>query len=261
MKAINFIISAATLIASTIVLPSCSSRVYERAAAYTKAQETAAAQKAGADILAATDLSDGYTWMPMSSTDRAYSLLTDDVVASNVRGQEATFPVIIEEAIEKPGMYRLVNPMKAFDKSGSAETAYIVIDATNPNRVFIDKQNVGVNLGKGELAIESAGARYQALGEDPLLIEDARYYGKLENGIISFPRSQSLNLWTGKNSSRSDLSGSFRIVLPEKVAEVERGISKADYALGVEYIARVAGNPAIEINPATIPADSYALSE
>lgn len=212
----------------------------------------------------ALDIAMNYTWMQISSCDRAYSLLTDDVVATTVRGRKATFPVIIEEAIERPGMYRLVNAMKGYDTTAGVTpdaASYIVVNATDPERVTIDKQSLGVDLGRGELAIESLASYFLAEGRHPVLIEDARCYGRLENGVITFPRASSFNLWMGGNATSANLTGSFRIVLPERVAEMERTLSKEDYDLGVEYLARVGETPAFELNPAAISTDSYALSK
>lgn len=197
-----------------------------------------------------------YTWVAMASADRAYSLLTDDVVATAKRGRAATFPVVIEEALEQPGMYRLVNPMKGFELSDNEADHYLVIDATNPNRVSIAKQNVG-----GDICIESASAYFLAQGRDELLIEDAKYFGKVVNGEIIFPRAMSFNLWNGQSAQTANITGDFRVVLPEKVAEVERTISHADYALGVEYIARSAELNGDGILAGVISTDAYAINK
>ena len=336
MKAINFL---ATALFATALLSSCSSRVYERAAAYTLADDdtygfaqasvegsfdkiTAPASmtvtltrhnaaeeavvpvsapkslglpstvtfEAGSttaslhidmnNIPAGTTLTDvisfapgvrtekgrgsaklnirmDYTWAQMSSSDRSYSLLTDDVVAPGIKGRAATFPVIIEEAIEAPGMFRLVNAMRAYSNDSNPETAYLVIDATNPDRVTIARQNTCVE----GMAIESLASRFLAEGHRAVIVEDAQYFGRVENGEIIFPRSESICVWTGDKATNANLSGSFRIVLPEKVAEVERTISHEDYNLGVEYYARVNNAPDFNLDPASIPTDSYAYGK
>lgn len=202
---------------------------------------------------AAVKLDINYTWVQMASADRAYSLITDDVVAPVFKGRAATFPVIMEEALEAPGMYRLVNAMKGYRPDSDNPTAYIVIDATDPNHVVMNRQNTSLN----GVAIESMASKFLAEGHDPMLIEDAKYYGKVENGEIVFPRSESFMLWMDGQASAANVDGSFRIVLPEKVAEVERTISHIDYNLGVEYLAREAELP-VELNPANISTDSFA---
>lgn len=186
---------------------------------------------------AANNTSDNDTdWVRLSTSECDYSILTDDLVTSAIRGNSASFPVIVEESVKTPGLYRLVNPMKAY--ASTPVDCNIIIDATNPDRVTIAKQSLGIDFGEGTVSIESLAAHYTAKGSHSILIEDAGYYGKLENGEITFPTAESFLLWNGDESRTSNRSGSLRIVLPERVAAVESTISRADYYLGVEYIAR-----------------------
>ena len=205
---------------------------------------------------AALNISIDYTWVRMASADRTYSLLTDDVVAPTFKGREATFPVIMEEAIEAPGMYRLVNAMKGYRPESDNPTAYLVIDATNPSRVVMGRQNTSLS----GVSIESMASKFLAEGHDPLLVEDAQYYGRVENGEIIFPRSESFVLWMGNDAVAANVDGSFRIVLPEKVAEVERSISRVDYGLGVEYLARQSEEAPV-LDPANLSTDTYAQAD
>lgn len=175
-------------------------------------------------------------WMRLSTSECDYSILTDDLVTSAIRGNSASFPVIIEESVKTPGLYRLVNPMKAY--ASTPVDCNIIIDATNPERVTIAKQSLGIDFGEGTLSIESLAAHYTSKGSPSVLIEDAGYYGRLENGEIIFPTAESFLLWNGDESRTANRSGSLRIVLPERVSAVEATISRADYYLGAEYIAR-----------------------
>lgn len=211
------------------------------------------------------DLNHKYTWLQLSAADCSYSLFTDDLISSTFRGRAATFPVIIEEALECPGMYRLVNPMSAFalsNEKAAGQSFNLIINATNPDKVLIERQRTGVDLGSGAVSIESLASHFTNKGNPSILIEDAGYYGKLANGEITFPTGASFLLWANGASDKTNLNGTFRIILPEKVAAIENSIDKSDYALGLEYIARMENDnkvPSMELDPAALSTDSYAL--
>lgn len=257
MKTSHFIFAASLFIGSA--LTSCSSRVYDHSIAY------APAEKDSRTDIRATAQADNntpeYTWVRLTAPACDYSILTDDLVASALRGRAASYPVIIEEAAEVRGLYRLVNPMKCFLPAGDNNTDYnLIIDATDPERVTIARQDLGVDLGHGSISIESLASYYTSKGDPKILIEDAGYYGKMSNGEISFPASASFYLWADGSHESANLSGALRIVLPEQVAAVESTISKADYDLGVEYIAH-SGSPVsipTHVMTAGIDLDSYA---
>lgn len=175
-------------------------------------------------------------WVRLTTTECDYSILTDDLVSSAIRGNSASFPVIIEESTQTPGLYRLINPMKAY--ATTPVDCNIIIDATDPEHVTISKQSLGIDFGDGTVSIESLASHYADKGRHKILIEDAGYYGKLSNGEITFPTSESFLLWTGDDARTANRSGALRIVLPERVAAVEPTISRADYYLGAEYMAR-----------------------
>ncbi len=257
MKTSHFIFAASLFIGST--LASCSSRVYDHTVAYTPAEKDS---HTDIQITApAEDKAPEYTWVRLTTPGCDYSILTDDLVASALRGKAASYPVIIEEAAEARGLYRLVNPMKAFLPSDDNDTEYnLIIDATDPDHVTIAKQNLGVDLGQGSISIESLASHYASQGDPRILIEDAGYYGKLSNGEITFPAAASFYLWADGRHESANLSGALRIVLPEHVAAVESTISKADYNLGTEYIAH-SGRPVSipsSVMTAGIDIDSYA---
>lgn len=85
-----------------------------------------------------------------------------------------TYSVEIQESTIYPNMYRLKNAYGAgypYNEPGdySEDDVYLVIDATDPNNVFIPEQKLGVDWGDGEMSV--------ATGE----------YGSLENDTIKFP--------------------------------------------------------------------------
>lgn len=222
----KFITIASALIACATI-SSCSSRVSQATAYDYKATEISAQAAERVE----------YTWSTLSADNCGYALLTDDMISSSIRGKSATFPVIIEEAIECKGIYRLVNPMRAFG-SGSDYNFNIIINATDPSRVIIERQDLGVDLGKGAVAIESAAARYLKEGVPAIVVEDAGLFGQFENGEISFADNSFL-LWADGKSENTNIGGNFRVILPERVAHYKASQGEIDYALGTEYINRV----------------------
>ena len=202
--------------------------------------------KAGKNYIA-LDLSMGYTWTRLTDAGCSYALLTDGLISPAVCGTSATFPVMIEEAVEAPGMYRLINPLGVYSKSEND----LIIDATNPNEVKVLRQSTGINFGQGSIAIESLGAYHEGKGRRHSTIRMAGYYGTLENGIITFAGADSFNLYTGSEKNRTNHTGTFRIVLPSMVAAVEKTISKEHYNMGVAYLQ----------SPEALAAGHYAMAD
>lgn len=228
MNKVKFIIFASSLLVS-VLLSSCNKQIaqasafhYDAAPVTTEASEASPAS---------------YTWSAVSSENCGYALLADNLIATAARGKSATFPVIIEEANECHGLYRLVNPMKAFSSDNSSSSFNLIINATNPDRVTIEKQSVGVDLGEGEIEIESAAARHLRQGAPEIVVADAGLFGVCKDGEISFP-DNNFTLWVNGKRDESDIAGSIRIILPQRVAAIESGIDKSDYSLGIEYISR-----------------------
>lgn len=99
--------------------------------------------------------------------------------------------------------------------------ADFLIDASNPNQVVFAQQAVGVDIGYGDMIIESGYPRYIA---DP-----AAGAGTLAEGIITFPTKGCIYAMPGYKDSAyyGNIDGMFRIVLP--------GVEIADYSLAVAY--------------------------
>lgn len=139
----------------------------------------------------------------------------------------ASATVIIEQSEARPGVYRLVNPYNEesvvsfiggvpADMSFSADDAYILIDARDPENVWIPFQFTG-------MTIEGFGQVY--IGMTTL---DDGTIGVLEDGEIRFP-AKCFGIFdeTGGGYYANN-SGKHRIVLP--------GVDLADYSLGATYV-------------------------
>ncbi len=102
----------------------------------------------------------------------------------------------------------------------STSNADFIIDATNPAEVTIAQQALGVDIGYGDMIIESGYPRY---------FDAAAGAGQLQDGIITFPVKGCIFAMPGYSTSAyyANNSGLFRVVLP--------GVEIADYTLAVAY--------------------------
>ena len=98
--------------------------------------------------------------------------------------------------------------------------AHFFFDASNPNQVVFAQQTAGVDIGYGDLVIESGYPRY---------FDAATGAGTLSEGIITFPVKGCIFAMPGYSSSAyyANNNGLFRIVMP--------GVEIADYSLAVAY--------------------------
>lgn len=143
----------------------------------------------------------------------------EDIVASVFGVDNLVYQVEIEKNVETPGLYRLVNPYGpayGYNASGEYDDSknhYLVIDAQDPAKVNVIESYTGLNLGGyGEIGIMSM-ADY-VLSQEGTTEEDALpYYGKLENGVITFP-GQGLLAIMGDGLYIGNKNGKFAVALP-----------------------------------------------
>ena len=102
----------------------------------------------------------------------------------------------------------------------STTNAAFYIDASNPAEVVFEQQALGVDIGYGDMLVESGYPRY---------FDAAAGAGTLEEGVITFPVKGCIFAMPGYSSSAyyANSNGMFRIVLP--------GVEIADYSLAVAY--------------------------
>ena len=161
-------------------------------------------------------------------------LYTDDFLIPMFRDDPAeaptpTYEVEIMENTETPGLYRVMDPYSNSvypyaEDDCAPDGMYLVINATNPNRVYIPKQSIGFDWGYGEMFIQSFGAYYLESGaasEDQ--IAAAGFFGTVENGVITLPllkngdKLVSALLYLGDTPYLTGAAGEFKIVLPSAV--------------------------------------------
>lgn len=129
----------------------------------------------------------------------------------------------------EPGMYYLKNVYQPgvsplFDPEGPVTDMYMIIDATNPQKVILPFQYLGCNLGYGECA---AGSYAPEAGFN--VSATAALYGTMINNVITFPVEGLLFGMSEYNDFGFYLanpSGMFRVALP--------GAVLTDYTISLE---------------------------
>lgn len=107
-----------------------------------------------------------------------------------------TWDVEVEEHVNTPGLYRIVNPYLNWPLNVEAQGAlvepgkyYMTIDATDPNAVRVNQSEIGVIMNNkygmcrvwclGDVLVNSGKLTYEQAKQQG-------YYGTLENGSIEF---------------------------------------------------------------------------
>lgn len=146
---------------------------------------------------------------------------TDDILTALFNLPNTTYEVEIQESVDNPGKYRLVNPYgEAFPYNepgdwDDSQDYYMVIDARNPNAVIIPEQALGLDWGYGMLSIWSLADNYLGQGAPESYI--APYVGTLVEGVITFPQKSLLMSLAGYNNGTyyyANTNSAFKVVLP-----------------------------------------------
>lgn len=147
-------------------------------------------------------------------------MYTEDLLTTFFSVKNETYPVEMEERDDMPGMYRLKNVYGARypnNEPGDYDPDndyYIVIDATNPKKVYIPSlTNLGFNWGYGNFYTWSLSGYYLRKGDEA---SAELYYGKLENGCITFPEKALMIAMEDYNDFglyQANGNGMFRVVI------------------------------------------------
>lgn len=161
--------------------------------------------------------------------DMIYPLFTE-------AGKPVTYQVEIEENKEEPGVYRVIKPYapiaQAFQVSGGNEN--IIVNAEDPDGVYILDQPIGLDLGYGPISLETDAGYYVAkYGFDAVKAQLPDIFGHLKDGVIEFPVQEkesssgamiSYQIWVnmGGSSYFGGRNGEFKIVLPNAPGSVKK---------------------------------------
>ncbi len=146
-------------------------------------------------------------------------LYTDDIIGPLFGADPISYEVEIQESDETPGRYKLVYPYgEAFpynepgdyDDSSSYD---IVVEASDPEHVYIRQQDTGCNWGYGMMSIVSEAGRY--VDNYSIAVIDANNipFGKLADGIITMP-TRGMIVFDDDGGYYGNNNGKFQIVLP-----------------------------------------------
>lgn len=168
----------------------------------------------------------------------------DDVVNPLFGYDPYPYEVEIEENNETPGVYRVkqmfAGVAKDFEVSGG--DADIIVNAEVADGVYITPQLLNMDFGYGDMSISTdAGELVEEYGFAAVYAQLPDIFGKLENGIFTFPTLQGKNskgdvidyqLWLsmGGSSYFAGRNSAFTIVLPGVDAvKAKRAAAAADF--------------------------------
>lgn len=157
----------------------------------------------------------------------------DDFVTAMFGVDNVKYEVEIQANQVVPGLYRLVNPYGEaypYNEPGDYDESqdyYLEIHAEDPDKVWIPVTEQGVDWTYGNFLIGSLAGYYLDKGKPE---EAEEYYGKLEDGVITFPANSLLFGMADYNDGglyTANGSGAFVVAMP--------GVVLADYSVKVAY--------------------------
>lgn len=165
---------------------------------------------------------------------------TDDFFTGVFGLDPETWEVEIEENGLYPGYFRLIYPYDekyVWNDPGdwdTSQTYYLEIHAEDPDGVYIEYQNTGVDWGYGPIYVWSYADYYVvAGGYDFDYIKSLGYCGTYKDGVITFP-TNALQTWMPEYADDGwwygNSNGAFRVVMP--------GVVLADYSIEVDYVGK-----------------------
>ncbi len=191
-----------------------------------------------------------------------------------------TYEVPIQKSIVREGVYRLVNPYGEYFPYNApgdyGDDSYMVIDASDPNYVWVDGFDTSMNWGYGIFSFYSMVYYYiNAQGADLKALKTGHpeFFGTLENGVITMPANSFLGTMSeykeGQIFGGFNASGMFAVALPgSRIADfsveyVLRGYLTApdgqDYVLGTAFfgddVARAYAGLATDATASAVLAD------
>lgn len=163
----------------------------------------------------------------------------DDFMTTFYTVENEPYNVEIQESELYKGLYRLVYPYGEaypYNEEGDyddSKTYYLEINACDPNAVYMNVQETGMDWGYGMVSVGSeAGFRIANNGWTVEQAKAAGLTGTLKDGIITFPKGKLLISMAQHPSNPGGLyyannNGAFLLALP--------GVELKDYSLSVNY--------------------------
>ena len=162
------------------------------------------------------------------------AILTDGFIDHIVSGNY-TFDIAIDRSTNSPDVFRLVNPYGesnpkyqelSYYLADIPVDRYIVINASEPDNVLIERSNIGLFVDGEELFVESYSNQEKCGTLNPAFggVIPSMLRGTLTDGVITFktPNSIILSYPTFYNQDRvfpTNSDGNFSIVLPSEICD------------------------------------------
>lgn len=173
---------------------------------------------------------------------------SEDVLASIYPEDlnHAVYEVEIQESTTVPGRYRLVDlygpAYPQYGKlveennilTGHNHHHYVVVDATNPERVFIEASPIGADFTFGQVSLFSEGWLSMQLGADLESPEVIEGFGKLVDGKITFLGGAIFVYMPDFGMPRGNIFHKFYIKIPSKSA-IDMTVADEDGAKAEYY--------------------------
>lgn len=149
---------------------------------------------------------------------------TEDLLTTLFNVPTVTMDVVIEESKAEPGRYRVVDPYAQYP--GNTDTSlhkghhhYIYLNATNPDRIYIEESPLGIDFGYGMCRVSSYPNYFYQAFEDWEDVDELEMYGEYdpETRTFSFMETSVLFSMLGFDNGdwyESNSNGEFAIVLP-----------------------------------------------
>lgn len=180
-------------------------------------------------------------WVDYGSNSNAS--YREDILTTFWTVDNYVYTVKIEKSVVTDGRYRLVNPYSNYPGASqdvlggtydSSTDHYWVIDASDPDMVYLESFDTGYNPGYGEVHIKSMVSWYIEGGYtlEQIKTSHPEFFGTLKDGIITMPTRGLLLRMPDYSSSLyyANTNGKFAIALP--------GYAIADYDVDAEYTGR-----------------------
>lgn len=169
-------------------------------------------------------------------------LWTDAFLGPLFSEPAVTYPVEILECDNKPGLYRVMNVYSNStypyaENDCAADGSFITVDATDPDGVIIEKQDLGFDWSYGEMYLQSLGAYYITKDYSKTFLKTMGYLGTLKDGVITLPYlkasddySATAFVYLGDKAYFADTNNEFKLVLPSAVTSTAKAKAKAKAA-------------------------------
>lgn len=184
------------------------------------------------------ELDDAENWEPYGR-----GFWQEGIVSPHIDGLTMTqVNVDIEQHKTIKGYYRLVNPYKEHKDlspyliNDAAHNHYIYVNATDPDYVYLEASEIGLETPNGQSAVWSYVGMRLAQGYTLEDLKGYGFFGYLEDGVISFPDDMLLYAEPGYFGGRFVTSGDrVKIYLDRTIPGSGIEDVESDSASPVEY--------------------------